>query len=490
LPVAVGALYPLTRAMRPAANTFDDALAAGTQVGDYVVTGFLGEGGMATVYSGEHPLIGKKVAIKVIRAELCRSADAIDRFVQEARAANEIGHPNLVDVFNFGELPDGRSYFVMEWLQGRTLADILDNDGPLPLGAAARALCEICDGLHAAHGAGVVHRDLKPQNVFFVEGGKVKLLDFGIAKLVGKRDNSTPNTQPGLTMGTPDYISPEQARGRNVDARADVYSLGVLAFEMTTGQLPFVADNPADMMAMHLGAAPRKPGAVNPALPPGFDALIARMLDKDAERRPSIPEVRAALTDILYPPLPALPSPPRSRTKRPMAHALIVAGAGLCAAVTAALVSGGKPLLPAIVALSATPIPGRLAVSSAPIVAPAAAAAPETPVQRGGVIIVRPRPDNATVLIDGERVPVEEGRARQTFAEPGTHLLTVTAPGHRKLELEIAVEEGRYVVVPVRLGRLPRAAMPASTVAPAAAAGGPNLASDDFRTIDPWAKRP
>jgi serine/threonine-protein kinase len=142
------------------------------------------------------PLIGKRVAVKVIRHELCRSAEAVERFVQEACAANEIGHPNLVDVFNFGTLPDGRSYFVMEWLQGRTLADILDTDGPLPLGAAARALCEICDGLYAAHEASIIHRDLKPQNVFFVDGGRVKLLDFGIAKLVNKRDGSTPNTHP------------------------------------------------------------------------------------------------------------------------------------------------------------------------------------------------------------------------------------------------------------------------------------------------------
>jgi eukaryotic-like serine/threonine-protein kinase len=470
--------------IRSETQSVADALEEGTPVGEYVVTGRLGEGGMATVYSGHHPVIGKRVAIKVIRAELCRSIEAVDRFVQEARAANEIGHPNLVDVFNFGTLADGRSYFVMEWLQGRTLADVLDSDGPLPLGAAARALCEICDGLHAAHEGGIVHRDLKPQNVFFLESGKVKLLDFGIAKLVGRRE-TTPHTQPGLTMGTPDYISPEQARGRNVDARADVYSLGVLAFEMATGQLPFVADNPADMMAMHLGAEPRRPSAVNPALPAAFDALVARMLDKDAEKRPSIPEVRAALIDILYPPLPSTLALP-SRSRRPTAaHAILVVAAGATAALCAALVSGGQSLLPALVAAAASPLPG-LAMPPEPATEVTAVAEPSpappapAPVVTGGVVVVRPQPASARVYVDGQPVPVSQGRARRVFAETGTHVVTVTARGYDKVTLELTVEEGRYVVVPVRLRRLPR---PPEKPAPAVA----NAPEDDFHTIDPWA---
>ena len=454
-----------------------DELEPGTKVGDYVITGRLGEGGMATVYSGTHPLIGKRVAVKVIRAELCRSADAVDRFVQEARAANEIGHPNLVDVFNFGSLPDGRSYFVMEWLQGRTLADILDTDGPLPLGAACRALLEICDGLAAAHELGIVHRDLKPQNVFFVEAGasgtRVKLLDFGIAKLVGKREGTTPHTQPGLTMGTPDYISPEQARGRVVDARADVYSLGVLAFEMVTGQLPFVADNAADMMAMHLQAAPRRPSAVNPLLPPAFDTLLERMLAKDAAQRLSVQEVRAALTNILYPaPAAAEPAPARRSRFTPRTWMLGAASLGV---LCVALVPGGKPLLPAMVAFAATPIPeGRPAVDStaATVVAPA----PAPPA--GGTLVIRPQPSGAAVFVDGVEVPVNDGRARRTFTASGTHTLKVTAPGHRALEFEIVVEDGRYVVVPARLTREPRARTTRVANVP-----------DDLRVLDPWAKK-
>src|SRR5215470_9336913 len=249
--------------MLEGARAIDDDLPPGTRVGDYVIAGSVGEGGMATVYAADHPLIGRKVAIKVIRADLGASREAFERFLQEARAVIAIGHPNIVDVFTFGRLPDGRSYFVMELLEGRTLADALDNDGPLALAAGCDALVEMCDGLEAAHRAGVVHRDLKPQNVFLcAPTGNVKLLDFGIAKLLGKPEPQTPHTRPGTTIGTPDYISPEQARGRDVDPRADVYSLGVVAFEMVTGQLPFRADNPADMMAMHLGAEPERPTSV------------------------------------------------------------------------------------------------------------------------------------------------------------------------------------------------------------------------------------
>src|SRR5215813_2025591 len=146
----------------------DDDLPPGTRVGDYFISGRIGEGGMATVYAADHPLIGRKVAIKVIRADLGASREAFERFLQEARAVIAIGHPNIVDVFTFGRLADGRAYFVMELLEGRTLAETLDTDGPLTLHQGCDALIEMCDGLEAAHRAGVIHRDLKPQNVFLV----------------------------------------------------------------------------------------------------------------------------------------------------------------------------------------------------------------------------------------------------------------------------------------------------------------------------------
>ncbi len=463
-----------------------DHLAPGTPVGDYVVEGFLGEGGMATVYVGRHPIIGRRVAIKAIRASLCQSVEAVERFVQEARAANEIGHDNIVDVYTFGNLPDGRCYFVMEWLKGRTLADILDHDGALPLADAVSALTQICDGLEAAHRAGIVHRDLKPQNVFFVESDSgrrsVKLLDFGIAKLIGRPEGRTTQTQPGLTMGTPDYISPEQARGRNVDGAADIYSLGVLAFEMTTGQLPFVADNSADMMAMHLSAQPRRPSIVTPGLPPAFDALIARMLEKDATQRPSIGDVRVALEALLLPELLAGDSrapAPRHRAAAPNHRRRRLIVAGLAALACVALVTRERrqtSLLPSIATLAAMPPPMVPAATTPPVQSEPLPVEPRP----AGELIVRPTPSYAIVRVDGERVEVDGGVARQSFEKPGTKALVVWAPGHRAVRLEVAIDGDRTVYVPVRLQRVSSKARPG---------GGRTVArsNEDFYTVDPWA---
>jgi eukaryotic-like serine/threonine-protein kinase len=456
-----------------------DDLPPGTLIGDYVVEGFLGEGGMATVYVGRHPIIGRRVAIKVIRANLCQSVEAVERFIQEARAANEIGHPNIVDVFTFGTLPDGRCYFVMEWLKGRTLAEVLDTEGPLTLPDAVRALVQICDGLQAAHRAGIVHRDLKPQNVFFVEPEDdrrfVKLLDFGIAKLINRPEGRTTHTQPGLTMGTPDYISPEQARGRAVDGAADVYSLGVLAFELLTGQLPFIADNAADMMAMHLGAEPRLPTSVNPTLPADLDAVVGRMLDKDAAARPTPAEARVALEALLAPqPIVERLAPLRSR------RAALVA-ATLATGVLVAMVTHAgetRALLPSIATLASVPIP-ILPPQPAP---PAAEASLPAPVVMKGELLVKPTPSYATVRVDGNTVPVEDGVARLSFDEPGKHAVQVWAPGHRSVRVEVRIDGQRTVVVPVRLPRVPvgRARPPARLA----------TSADDFYTVDPWAGDP
>jgi eukaryotic-like serine/threonine-protein kinase len=216
-------------------------LAAGTAIGEYVVEGKIGEGGMGVVYAATHPVIGKKAAIKVISHSLSRDTDAVQRFIQEARSVNTIRHINIVDVFAFGQLPDGRRYFVMEWLQGSSLAGRIAG-GPMPPFEAVEVLDQIADALEAAHEKGIVHRDLKPDNIFLVDvrGGRqlVKLLDFGIAKLMDE-GGVINRTRTGMMMGTPGYMSPEQARGVRVDHRTDVYALGAIAFELLTGKLPF-----------------------------------------------------------------------------------------------------------------------------------------------------------------------------------------------------------------------------------------------------------
>jgi serine/threonine-protein kinase len=280
-------------------------LVPGTVVGEYKVDKKIGEGGMGAVYSATHPMIGKRAAIKVISSALGTDASAVNRFVQEARSVNQIGHPNIVDVFAFGELPDGRNYFVMEYLQGESLADRIGRVA-MPLGEAIEILDQVADALEAAHEKQIVHRDLKPDNVYLaaVRGGRtmVKLLDFGIAKLSvpdGPGSGGVQKTRTGMMMGTPGYLSPEQARGKNVDHRTDVYALGCMTFEIVCGRLPFIADNAMDIVLMHMTTPPVRASSIWPEIPAPLDDLIARMLEKEAAARPSLAEVRGVFSELV-----------------------------------------------------------------------------------------------------------------------------------------------------------------------------------------------
>ena len=272
-------------------------LEVGTMVGEYRVDGLLGAGGMGRVYAATHPLIGKRAAVKVLHPALSVDPDAVNRFIQEARAVNQIGHPNIVDIFAFGTLPDGRCYFVMEQLRGESLATRIEQS-PLPLEDVISILDSIAIALDAAHRKGIIHRDLKPDNVFLaeVEGAKpeVKLLDFGIAKLTGD-DAGGKRTQTGNVMGTPAYISPEQARGQGVDHRTDLYAFGAVAYELLTGELVFPATNAADMLAQHLFKEPPSVRERRPEIDPELDALISGLLAKDANDRPTLAQVREHL---------------------------------------------------------------------------------------------------------------------------------------------------------------------------------------------------
>src|SRR5215471_808095 len=276
-------------------------LATGTVVGEYHIVGKLGEGGMGAVYAAKHPVIGKKAAVKVISQELCTDPDAVERFVQEARAVNQIGHQNIVDAFNFGTLTDGRCYFVMEWLQGESLGDRLRR-GRMTMNEVLDVLEQVCRALEAAHEKGIIHRDLKPDNVFLV-GVKddkpiVKLLDFGLAKLTGEHEMQLQRTRSGVVMGTPLYISPEQARGRNVGTPTDIYALGVVAYEMVLGRAPFVADSAMDIISMHLHQIPPSPRQLWPEVPGAIEVLLMSMLDKDPAQRPPASKVRQRILEL------------------------------------------------------------------------------------------------------------------------------------------------------------------------------------------------
>ncbi|MEZ4438374.1 MAG: serine/threonine-protein kinase [Polyangiaceae bacterium] len=270
-------------------KTFDEELAPGTLVGDYRIEEKIGEGGFGRVYRALHPVIGKRAAVKVLNREYSSNPNVVSRFVSEARAVNQIRHRNIIDIFAFGGLPDGRQYLVMEFLDGTTLDEFLKTKGRLSVEEALPLFRSLAKALDAAHAAGIAHRDLKPENVFLArddEGGVYpKLLDFGIAKLLG--DSAAGHkTRTGAAMGTPLYMSPEQCRGKGVDHRTDIYSFGVMVHECLTGRLPFDGDSMMDLMFKHAQQPPPPMSAVLPELSPALDAPILAMLEKDAGARP------------------------------------------------------------------------------------------------------------------------------------------------------------------------------------------------------------
>jgi serine/threonine-protein kinase len=268
----------------------DGDVPAGTTVGEYRVEAKIGEGGFGAVYRAVHPLIGKAAAIKVLNKQYSSNPQMVSRFIAEARAVNQIRNRNIIDIFSFGALEDGRQYYVMELLDGKTFDAWLKARGRLTPEEAMPVLRGIARALDAAHTNGIAHRDLKPENVFLVfeDDGLVfpKLLDFGIAKLLG--DSITGHkTRTGTPMGTPHYMSPEQCRGRNVDHRTDVYSFGVLVFEALTGKVPFDGEDVMEILMKHTTAPAPRPSEVCPALPAALDDAMLAFLEKDPQKRPA-----------------------------------------------------------------------------------------------------------------------------------------------------------------------------------------------------------
>ena len=266
-----------------------DVLPAGAKAGPWIVERELGRGGMGAVYGVLHEEIGKRAALKVMHRRLTIGSSG-ERILLEAKVVNQVGHPNIVDIFETGQLPDGRPYIVMERLEGVALSERAEDGKILPDQVIA-ILLEVCDALIAAHAAGVVHRDLKLDNVFLIDNPddpqqpRIKLLDWGIAKVIR---NDPHNTIEGQLVGTPQYLAPEQARGAAVTPMTDVYSLGVMAYELFLEQLPFEAETSAEIMAMHLRAEPPPPSDAWPDIPVALETLLLAMLAKDPEARPSM----------------------------------------------------------------------------------------------------------------------------------------------------------------------------------------------------------
>ncbi len=273
----------------------------------YQVIKKLGEGGMGTVYLGEHVTIKKKFAIKVLSPEFAHKPDLVERFLQEARAASMINQENVVEITDFGDTPDGSVFFVMEFLNGEDLSDTIKREKAVPWPRVKPIMLQICRALQSAHDAGIIHRDMKPENCFRVKRGKnadfIKVLDFGIAKVTSEEGEGSGKglTRTGMIFGTPEYMSPEQAQGAKPDHRVDVYAVGVIMYELLTGRVPFTADTFMGILTKHMFEVPEAPTSIAPdaMIPPEVEAIMLKAMQKDREYRfQSMDEMAAAMEAV------------------------------------------------------------------------------------------------------------------------------------------------------------------------------------------------
>jgi eukaryotic-like serine/threonine-protein kinase len=268
-------------------HTHIDPLIGQTLDGRYRIERLLGEGGMGMVYKAVHTTLGKPLAIKVLRPEVSKNEEILQRFRQEAQSASQIGNPHIIDISDFGTLPDNSTYFVMEFLSGKSLTVALF-ESKFSTSRTIHVIKQLAGALGAAHDIGIVHRDLKPDNVQLIErGGQkdfVKVLDFGIAKVGG---TASKLTQAGQVFGTPHYMSPEQCAGSNVDQRTDIYAVGVMLYEMVCGRVPFDAENLMGILTKHIYEQPIAPRDLAPpaVCPPALEAIIMKCLQKKPDQR-------------------------------------------------------------------------------------------------------------------------------------------------------------------------------------------------------------
>jgi serine/threonine-protein kinase len=299
----------------------------------------IGEGAMGWVFLAEHTEIGKQCAVKVLRPSLCKLPEAVRRFRREARAATQIGSRHIVDVTDFGATANGAVFYVMEYLSdGEDLGTLLERSGKLPWPRVVGMLRQLCEALQAAHDAEIIHRDCKPANFYrtMQEGNPdfIKVLDFGIARLATPKDSIV--TATGVIMGTPDFMAPEQAQGKHVDHRADIYSLGASVYALLTGRPPFVGVNEYDVIYKQLNEHPRPPSELTPAVPPWLDAAVLRAMAKDPSARfQSMREFAAAVdpATVSAAPVAVSRSPAAPASSLPVSPiVLVVALVGLIAA--------------------------------------------------------------------------------------------------------------------------------------------------------------
>jgi len=367
----------------------DADLPPGTQVGEYTIERRLGAGAFGVVFQAVHPVIGKVVAIKVLAQKFSVDPEMTSRFVAEARAVNQIRHRHIIDIFSFGALPDGRQYYVMEYLDGETFDALLEREGRMTPADALPILRGIAKALDAAHAKNIAHRDLKPENVFLASdeaGPFPKLLDFGIAKLLAGGEGLH-KTRSGIAVGTPYFMSPEQARGKELDHRTDIYSFGVLCYLVLTGTYPFDGDDQLSILMQHVTADPEAPSTRAHGLPPAIDEVLLWLLQKEPAARPDNLRTAVAALERAAGLAPSLESgpialPPRTQPatpavaaetqlvetpkRRPRAWVIVPALAALLVAGVAAFVLVGGSHEPRRAAPPPTPPPTRVIVQQAP----------------------------------------------------------------------------------------------------------------------------
>jgi len=395
-----------------------------TLSGRYLVTRKVGQGGMGAVYEATHTLIGKRVAVKVLLEKYARREAIVQRLEQEARLASSCQNEHIIDITDFGSTEDGRRFVVMEYLEGESLSECLARETRLPEQRVLRIASQAASALAAAHAKGIVHRDIKPENLFLLrrkDQDFVKVLDFGISKSLRASDEAEEQprlTQTGMVLGTPLYMSPEQARGDDeLDARVDVYALGVIMYEATTGRVPFVGNNYLSVISQVLNEDPRGPRELRPDLSEEFESVVMRAMAKDrGERYASANDLLNDVTALLEDPTRSTErakitgprkKPPRS--KSPLKIAIWVA---LIAVVIAAVVTtvvmlfGGSEVVKQRNNRAVVPPPPVVADAAPPAVEPDAAPEAETI-----EVMIRTEPPGATVQVDG----VDKGAAPVTL---------------------------------------------------------------------------
>ncbi len=483
-------------------------LPPGSMVGDdYEIEHRLGAGAMGEVYAARHIKLGKRVAIKAISPRLSEDAAAVERFAQEAKTLAQMHHPGLVDVLGFGELADGRAYFVMEFLSGSTLFDRLQR-GRFDRAEALDVFGQAARALEAAHTHGVVHRDLKPENIFLADITNeprpiVRLLDFGLARLEVEVDRRAERTQSGVVIGTAMYLSPEQARGPDVDGRTDIYALGCVGYELFLGHHPFEdARTVAALIAAHMHDVPPMPRTIDSSISPELDLLLFAMLAKDPSHRPTLPQIRSVIegtrTAASAAPHPGaavraatVSSPSRSINRGAIAFAVIVLAVGI--AIGAALRGSGSGAeqpaptahtnmvdagRPASMSSTASPLDANAAPPpiDAGSVRPRIVAHPRTPIvtdapsDAGPPRVSEPRSLDAGVVLDAEP-PVDAEPTRivqpavptrgylQILAPQGAQILVdgtppvgslsrlSLAPGKHRIQFSIGANKDSFTVV-------------------------------------------